>query len=82
MAIRSVGKYCGRRVDATGAGAVDSQFLALHGNFGFQPVNLGNVRFVLLNQEFPVRQHGDTHDPDNVQHRMLDICSPILRQQQ
>jgi len=70
------------RIDASHAGAVDSQFFAQCGNFGFQPVELGNVRIAFSNREFPAREHGNTHKTDNVQHRMSDIFGPVLRQGQ
>ena len=59
------------------ATSVDPQFLPQHGNFGFQLVDSGVFRMAILDQSFTASEHGDSHDPDDIEHRISSASFPV-----
>ena len=58
------------RGDTLHPGAVDPQFLSQHGKFGFQLVDSCLFHIAFLDQGFAASEHGDAHDPDDIQYRI------------
>ena len=79
MAIRSMPVYCGRRCGAytLHASTVDPQFLAEHGNFGFQLVDSCVFRIAILDQGFTASEHSDSHDADDIEHCTSNERVPV-----
>ena len=57
---------------------VDTQFLAEHGNFGFQLVDSGVSRITICNQGFTTGERGDAYDADDIQNGTLNTGVPVL----
>ena len=64
------------------ASPVDSQFLAEHGNFGFELMNPGSMDIAILDQRFTASEHGDSYKADDIEHGIPNIGVPVLRKRQ
>ena len=58
--------------------AVDPQFLAEHGNFGFQLMDSSVFHVTVCDQGFTTGEHGDSYDADDVQHGGSEVGVPIF----
>ena len=68
--------------DALHASPVDSQFLAEHGDFGFELMNPGLMDIAILDQRFTASEHGDSYKADDIEHGIPNIGVPVLRKRQ
>ena len=64
--------------DTLHASTVDPQFLAEHGNFGFQLVDSRIFRIAILDQGFTASEHGDSNDADDIQDGTSNIGVPVF----
>ena len=63
--------------DTLYAYTIDPQFLSPHGNFGFQLVDSGLFGITVSDQGFAASEHGDSHDPDDIEHRISNASVPV-----
>ena len=61
---------------------VDPQFLAEHGDFGFQLVDSRVFRIAILDQSFAPSEHRDSNDADDIEHRAANERVPVLGESQ
>ena len=55
--------------DALHARLIDPQFLAEHRDFKFELMDPALMNIAVVNQRFTTHGHGDSHDPDEMEHR-------------
>ena len=63
--------------DSLHASTVDPQFLAEHGDFGFQLVDSGVFRIAIFDQRLTAGEHRDSHDADDIEHGTSNVRVPV-----
>ena len=64
--------------DTLHASTVNPQFLAEHGNFGFQLVDCGVLHVTIVDQCYAANEHRDSYDADDAEYGVSDGRSPIF----